>query len=134
MIGNISLDYKITPWLTYRPFFGLDYRLVQGKRYTDPRTPDGFNRKGLGQVESEWNTNFLTTHTLNWLFNIKDKHKIDGLVGYEYRSEDQEGIFTSGEGFPTYQFTTLNTAATPLSSSGILYRVQTPECFWKCEL
>ena len=116
LIGNISLDYKITPWLTYRPFFGLDYRLVQGKRYTDPRTPDGFNRKGLGQVESEWNTNFLTTHTLNWLFNIKDKHKIDGLVGYEYRSEDQEGIFTSGEGFPTYQFTTLNTAATPLSS------------------
>lgn len=117
LIGNISLDYKITPWLTYRPFFGLDYRLVQGKRYTDPRTPDGFNRKGLGQVESEWNTNFLTTHTLNWLFNINEKHKIDGLVGYEYRSEDQEGIFTSGEGFPTYQFTTLNTAATPLSSS-----------------
>ncbi len=117
LIGNISLDYKITPWLTYRPFFGLDYRLVQGKRYTDPRTPDGFNRKGLGQVESEWNTNFLTTHTLNWLFNIKEKHKIDGLVGYEYRSEDQEGIFTSGEGFPTFQFTTLNTAATPLSSS-----------------
>ena len=36
LIGNISLDYKITPWLTYRPFFGLDYRLVQGKRYTDP--------------------------------------------------------------------------------------------------
>jgi TonB-linked SusC/RagA family outer membrane protein len=117
VIGNIGLDWKLTPWLTYRPFFGLDYRLVQGKLYRDPRTPDGFNRKGLGQVQSSWNTNFLTTQTLNFLFNITDKHKIDGLLAYEYRAEDQESIATSAEGFPTFQFTTLNTAATPLSAS-----------------
>jgi len=117
LVGNISLDYKIKPWLTYRSFFGLDYRLVQGSRFTDPRTPDGFARKGLGQVESEWNTNVISTQTLNFNFNVKDKHRIDGLVGYEYRKENQEGIGTTGEGFPTYQFTTLNTAATPLSST-----------------
>ncbi|MEY4627888.1 MAG: hypothetical protein RLZZ595_214 [Bacteroidota bacterium] len=117
LVGNINLDYKIKPWLTYRPFFGLDYRIVQGKRFTDPRTPDGFNRKGLGQVESEWNTNFISTQTLNFNFNIQDKHKIDGLVGYEYRRENQEGIGAVAEGFPTFQFTTLNTAATPLSTS-----------------
>ena len=117
LVGNISLDYKIKPWLTYRSFFGLDYRLVQGSRFTDPRTPDGFARKGLGQVESEWNTNIISTQTLNFNFNVKDKHRIDGLVGYEYRKENQEGIGTTAEGFPTYQFTTLNTAATPLSST-----------------
>jgi TonB-linked SusC/RagA family outer membrane protein len=117
LVGNISLDYKIKPWLTYRSFFGLDYRLVQGSRFTDPRTPDGFARKGLGQVESEWNTNIISTQTLNFNFNVKDKHRIDGLVGYEYRKENQEGIGTTGEGFPTYQFTTLNTAATPLSAT-----------------
>ncbi len=117
LVGNISLDYKIKPWLTYRSFFGLDYRLVQGSRFTDPRTPDGFARKGLGQVESEWNTNVISTQTLNFNFNVKDKHRIDGLVGYEYRKENQEGIGTTGEGFPTFQFTTLNTAATPLSST-----------------
>jgi TonB-linked SusC/RagA family outer membrane protein len=117
LVGNISLDYKIKPWLTYRSFFGLDYRLVQGSRFTDPRTPDGFARKGLGQVESEWNTNIISTQTLNFNFNVKDKHRIDGLVGYEYRKENQEGIGTTAEGFPTFQFTTLNTAATPLSST-----------------
>jgi TonB-linked SusC/RagA family outer membrane protein len=117
LVGNISLDYKLKPWLTYRSFFGLDYRLVQGSRFTDPRTPDGFARKGLGQVESEWNTNIISTQTLNFNFNVKDKHRIDGLVGYEYRKENQEGIGTTGEGFPTYQFTTLNTAATPLSAT-----------------
>jgi TonB-linked SusC/RagA family outer membrane protein len=117
LVGNVSLDWKLTPWLTYRPFFGLDYRLVQGKQYRDPRTPDGFNRKGIGTAESEWNTNFLTTHTLNFLFKINEKQKIDGLAGYEYRVENQEGILTSAEGFPNSQFTTLNSAATPLTSS-----------------
>ena len=39
------------------------------------------------------------------------------MVGYEYRKENQEGIGTTGEGFPTFQFTTLNTAATPLSTT-----------------
>jgi len=117
LVGNLSLDYKLKPWLTYRSFFGLDYRLVQGKRFTDPRTPDGFARKGLGQVESEWNTNIISTQTLNFNFNVEDKHKIDGLVGFEYRKENQEGISAVGEGFPTYQFTTLNTAATPLTTS-----------------
>jgi len=117
LVGNISADYKIAEWLTYRPFFGLDYRLVQGKRFTDPRTPDGFNRKGFGQVESEWNTNVLSSQTLNFNFNIEEKHKIDGLIGFEYRRENQEGIGATAEGFPTYQFTTLNTAATPLTTS-----------------
>jgi len=117
LVGNFSADYKITPWLNYRSFFGLDYRLIQGNRYTDPRTPDGFNRKGLGQVESEWNTNIISTQTLNFNFNVNDKHKIDGLVGYEYRKENQEGIGATAEGFPTFQFTTLNTAATPLTTS-----------------
>ena len=114
-VGNIALDYKITPWLTFRSFYGLDYRLVQGKLFRDPRTPDAFVRKGLGQVQSNWNTNILTTQTLNFNHSWADKHRVDGLVGFEYRSENNEGISASGDGFPTYQFTTLNTAANPVS-------------------
>jgi TonB-linked SusC/RagA family outer membrane protein len=113
LVGSLYLDYKLTKWLTYHPFFGIDYRLVQGKRYTDPRTPDGFPIRGLGQAESEWNTNFMTTQTFNYNFNLGSKSKIDGLVGYEYRVENQEGIFAIADGFPTYQFRTLNTAANP---------------------
>ncbi|MGB8193436.1 MAG: SusC/RagA family TonB-linked outer membrane protein, partial [Chitinophagaceae bacterium] len=115
MVGNVSLDYKITPWLMFRSFYGLDYRLVQGKLFRDPRTPDAFVRKGLGQVQSNWNTNFLTTQTFNFNYTFADKHKVDGLVGFEYRRENNEGISASGDGFPTYQFTTLNTAANAVS-------------------
>jgi TonB-dependent starch-binding outer membrane protein SusC len=113
IVGNINLAYQIAPWLSFRPYFGLDYRLLQGKRYTDPRTPDGFAIRGLGQAESEWNTNFMTSQIFNFNFNLGAKSKIDGLAGYEYRVENQEGIFAIADGFPTYQFRTLNTAANP---------------------
>jgi TonB-dependent starch-binding outer membrane protein SusC len=115
LVGNLSLDYKLNSWLTFRSFYGLDYRLVQGKLYRDPRTPDAFNRKGLGTVQSNWNTNILTTQTLNFNQSIADVHRLDGVVGFEFRRENNEGISASGDGFPTFQFTTLNTAANPVS-------------------
>ncbi|HYE54580.1 MAG TPA: SusC/RagA family TonB-linked outer membrane protein, partial [Chitinophagaceae bacterium] len=114
-VGNISFDYRLAPWLTFRSFYGLDYRLIQGKLFRDPRTPDAFVRKGLGQVQSNWNTNFLTTQTLNFNHSINDRHRIDGLLGFEYRRENNEGISAAGDGFPTFEFTTLNTAANPVS-------------------
>jgi TonB-dependent starch-binding outer membrane protein SusC len=114
-VGNLTVDYKFTDWLTFRSFYGIDYRLVQGKLYRDPRTPDAFVRRGLGQVQSNWNTNFLTTQTLNFNHTFAERHRVDGLVGFEYRSETNEGISASGDGFPTFQFTTLNTAANAVS-------------------
>lgn len=113
LIGNLTLDYKLAKWLNFRSFYGLDYRLVQGKQYRDPRTPDGFAVRGIGSVESEWNTNFMTSQVFNFNFNIGSKVKLDGLAGYEYRVENQESITAAGDNFPTYQFRTLNTAANP---------------------
>lgn len=111
VVGNVNLTYKIADWLSFRPYFGVDYRLLQGKQYRDPRTPDGFNVRGFGSVESEWNTNFMTSQVFNYNFDIGSKSKIDGLLGYEYRVENQEGISAAADGFPTFQFRTLNTAA-----------------------
>jgi len=116
MIGNFSLDYKLADWLSFKSFYGLDYRIVQGKRFTDPRTPDGFNRKGLGQVQSNWNTNFLTYQTLTYNQTFNTRHRVDALLGAEYKKENNEAISAVAEGFPTFQFTTLNTAATPIST------------------
>jgi TonB-linked SusC/RagA family outer membrane protein len=116
IVGNLAFDYKFTNWLVFRSFYGLDYRLVQGKSYRDPRTPDAYTRRGLGQVQSNWNTNFITTQTLNFNQNFGDKHKVDGILGFEYKKEDNEGISASADNFPSYQFVTINAAANPLST------------------
>ncbi len=115
MVGSTSIKYKFTDWLSASVFAGLDYRLVQGKLVRDARTPDGFNRKGLVQTQSNWNTNVNTYGTLNYNKKFGSRHKIDGLVGAEYRRENNESISATGDGFPTFQFTSLNNAANPVS-------------------
>lgn len=115
VVGNVNASYLITDGLRFVSYYGLDYRAVQGKSYRDPRTNDGYARKGLGQVESIWNTNFLTTQTLNYDKSL-NKHNINALLGFEYKSEIQEGLNAAADGFPSPQFTFLNSAANPLST------------------
>ncbi|RAU83934.1 SusC/RagA family TonB-linked outer membrane protein [Pontibacter arcticus] len=117
VVGNISATYQIIPSLSFKSFYGLDYRIVQGRSYRDPRTSDAYARKGLGQVESTWNTNFITSQTLNYNQTFNDQHTVTALAGFEYKTEQQEGIFTSADGFPSPEFRYLNSAANPLSAS-----------------
>ena len=91
----------------------MDYRLTQGKNVRDARTADGFNFKGNVNVQSNWNTNINTYQTLNFNKTFGSKNRLDGLVGYEYRRENNESITANGQGFPTYQFTSLQNAAVP---------------------
>jgi TonB-linked SusC/RagA family outer membrane protein len=116
LVGNINTDYKITNWLSFKTYAGLDYRNVQGKLVRDARTADGFNVKGRVSVQSNYNTNIYTYGTLNFNTLIREKNKIDARVGYEYRRENNLGIDASATGFPTFQFTSLNNAATPVST------------------
>lgn len=115
LVGNFSVEYKIFDWLSAKGFAGLDYRYLYGNRVTDSRTGDGFNRKGLVQIENDFNTNTNTFATLNFNHTFGDNHKLDGFVGYEYRKENLINTSETGEGFPTYQFRSLSNAATPLS-------------------
>jgi len=115
IVGNLNADYKINSWLSFKAQVGMDYRLVQGKNMRDPRTADGFNLKGNENVQSNWNTNISTFETLNFNKTFGTKHRLDGVLGYEYRRENNEGISANGQGFPTYQFVTLNLAANPIS-------------------
>jgi TonB-linked SusC/RagA family outer membrane protein len=115
MIGNATLDYKINSWLTFKALVGMDYRLTQGKNVRDARTADGFNFKGNVTVQSNWNTNINSYQTLNFNKTFGTKHRLDGLVGFELRRENNESISANGQGFPTYQFTSLQNAAVPAS-------------------
>ena len=118
MVGSLAATYEIAKGLKYKGTFGMDYRLVQSTRYTDPRTNDGFAVVGRLVEVSNWNTNFLTTHTLNYVKTINDVHNFNALGGIEYRKDVNEQISATGIGFPTYQFRTVNSAATPESVGG----------------
>ncbi len=115
LVGYISADYKLNKFFTAKVFTGLDYRIIQSKNVRDARTADAFVRKGLVQVANNWNTNINAFATLNYNQVIGDKHRFDGLIGAEVRKENNEAIAANGDGFPTYEFQTLNAAANPVS-------------------
>ncbi|WP_165871485.1 SusC/RagA family TonB-linked outer membrane protein [Flaviaesturariibacter flavus] len=115
LIGNVQGEYKIFDWLSFRSYYSLDYRNVQGNSFWDPRTADAFARVGLVQASSNWNTNFLTDQILSARHDFGTKHHIDGLIGYEYRRENFNDQYSSAENLPTPQFTTLGAASTPVS-------------------
>jgi len=117
-VGNLITNYKIAKNLTFRSLFGLDYRLLQGDNYRDPRTPDGAGVIGRSSVQSDWRTRFITTQTLNWNKTFNGVHNVSGILGVEYLSETREGISGAGIGFPTFQFRTIQSAATPESVTG----------------
>lgn len=114
LVGNMSFDYKLADWLTFRTFFGIDYRQLNARRVTDPRTADGFARKGLTQTQVANNTHWNNYETINFNKTFGRSH-VDGLVGYEYINDTRYFLSASGDGFPTYQFTYLNNAANPVT-------------------
>ncbi len=117
LVGNFGMDYKINNWLMFKAFAGLDYRVVQGKNVRDFRTPDGFGRKGIVNVQSNWNTNLNLFATLNFNKTFAEKHRVDGVIGVEARRENNESITATGDGFPTSEFTSLQNAANPFANS-----------------
>lgn len=117
-VGNMTFTYDIMKGLSFRSLWGIDYRLVQGEQYRDPRTPDGQAVRGRNSQQSNWNVNFITTQTLNYAKSINNIHNISALAGVEYRSETNEAITASVTGFPTFQYRTLQAGAVDESVDG----------------
>lgn len=116
-VSNLSATYKITNDLIFKPFVGIDYRIIKGFNYTDPRTPDAFNVRGRSQTQFDENINFITNATLNYNKEI-GANRFGGLVGVEYRSDTREGFTSQAENFPTPEFRYPSSAANPIAIGG----------------
>jgi len=117
-VGSMTFTYDIMKGLSFKSLWGLDYRLLQGERYTDPRTPDGAGVRGRLQQQSNWNVNFISTQTLNYNKTFNSVHNLSALAGVEYRSETNENLFASSTGFSTFQFRTIGAGAVDESIDG----------------
>lgn len=112
IVGNVRLDYKINSWLILSGQANLDYRNLYSRQVWDSRTGDGVGFGGLTQIQSVWNTNKSAFTTLNFNKTFGEKHRVDGLVGYEYRSDYQYQSYEAGNNFPIYSLTYLQNAGT----------------------
>ncbi len=130
LVGNLAVNYEIMRGLRYRGLVGIDYRQLQNFSYGDPRLPDNYNVGGNAFQESQWNVNFITTHTLSYLKNFKG-HSINVLAGTEYTSNVNDGLSANAQVFPSYEFRTINSAAVPLAAGGFWTANKTFSLFGK---
>jgi TonB-linked SusC/RagA family outer membrane protein len=117
-IGSAALTYKVRPDITLRTLIGLDYRLTQDQRYQDPRVNDAFAVNGRLSNQSDWNTNLISTTTANYRKMFKEKHSVNGLLGLEFRKDNNQWFQADAQGFASYELQYLSAAATTTNSSG----------------
>lgn len=119
VVGNAKAVWNPFKEVTVSSFYGLDYREIKGEYYADPRTADGFGVRGRLTSESEYNATFTANPiVINFAKNIGSDHKLNTTLATEYVQEVFEGISQQVTTFPTSQFRTANTGATPISTGG----------------
>lgn len=116
-VANVSLEYKLIPWLTLRMTGGIDYRINNGRLFRDPRTPDGAGVAGRGISSANWFINAITNHSLIFNKTLGGKHNFDGVVGFEYINRRSEGISAEKTGFTTFQLPLLTSGGVLVASN-----------------
>lgn len=118
LVGNFAINYNIIKGLSFRSFYGLDYRIIDDERYVDPRTRSGAASQGSLSIANRQNRNFLTNQVLDYKTKFGDDHTFSALLGAEYRYDNRQVNSASGTGFTTYQFRSMASAAVKTDASG----------------
>ncbi|MHA4806963.1 SusC/RagA family TonB-linked outer membrane protein [Flavitalea flava] len=96
VMGNVYGDLKLTPWLTFRSEFGVDW--LNGKAYSrdivKPQTPGGFGNETNTQYH-KW----VTNNTLTINKNFGSKHNINGVVGQSFEGSTESSSSIWGRNF-----------------------------------
>ena len=118
LVSNFSATYQINSKLSFKSFYGIDYRIIDDERYVDPRTRSGAASQGSLTIGKRQNSNFLTNQTLNYKTTFAEDHNLSALLGAEYRYDNREISSVTGTGFTTYQFRSLQSAAIITAGTG----------------
>jgi TonB-dependent starch-binding outer membrane protein SusC len=117
-VGTFRPIITLTKDLSLTSSVSLDFRNTKSFNYQDPTTADAFAVNGRITEERGQNSNLLANSVLNYINTFGKDHKINALVGAEYRQEAYEEIFAVGTGIASPTFQTLSATAVPVTSTG----------------
>jgi TonB-linked SusC/RagA family outer membrane protein len=100
LFGNAYVDIKPMKGLVFRSNFGIDYTTSFINALTHTFSSDIVNnniaKTDLGQTN---NTNYTWSNTLNYLFDIKNKHHFNVLLGSEINKQSCVDFHALSEGY-----------------------------------
>lgn len=116
MLLNGGVRLNLIDGLTFRSFYGLDYRNTRDLNYSSPESTAGPPGGSLFQADRQV-TNFTTNQVFNYNADVRGS-AFRGIAGFEYRHENRWTTSMSGEGFPSGLFRTMQNAAEPTEVTG----------------
>ncbi|MDE6524162.1 MAG: TonB-dependent receptor, partial [Paramuribaculum sp.] len=97
--GNFDFDVQFTPWLKWQSVNSYRFNQYKTHSYTDPRSVGG---QGVDGRIYEWSSDVVRKSTTQKiLFNkmFGTKHRLDGLLAYEYKDYKYTYMSATGVGF-----------------------------------
>lgn len=101
LIGNLYLDYKLFPGLSFRSNLGADIYKNQQFEYYPRTTSDGYLQKGVAKVQNFGFRDWLWENTFTYDYNPSEEHSLNLLSGFTFQKRRQEWNFEQASGFPT---------------------------------
>lgn len=106
--GLFGLNYKIITDLKFRATASIEYGDIKEDRFQDPRTRDGQSVNGRYTFSGTQVKNYQSNASLNYGHLFGDKHRVTGLLGFEFRHQLNETQTAQKTGYVNYLFRTLN--------------------------
>ncbi len=108
LIGNMYLDYKVLPGLSFRSNVGADIYKNQQFEYYPRNTSAGYVQKGVAKVQNFGYRDWLWENTFTYDYNPSEEHSLNLLSGFTFQKRRQEWNFEQASGFPTDELTYKN--------------------------
>ncbi|WP_257669917.1 TonB-dependent receptor [Parapedobacter tibetensis] len=118
VIGNTSLDVKLTENLVFRTLLGLEY----ANSLTDQFRPIIFETdRGYARQRNDYRSSFLNENTLTYTKEFNDIHRLTVLGGYTYQTNRDRYFQAAVSGLPgntteNYDLSAAETINPPTSS------------------
>ena len=136
LFGNAYVDIKPMKGLTFRSNFGIDYTTSFINSLTHTFKSDIVNnniaKTTLGQTN---NTNYTWSNTLNYLFDLKDKHHFNILLGSEINKQSVIDFQAYSEGYALEDVNYMwpNAATGTMRNSGAKFGYRLASFFGKAD-
>ncbi len=136
LFGNAYIDIKPMKGLTFRSNFGIDYTTSFINALTHTFKSDIVNnniaKTTLGQTN---NTNYTWSNTLNYLFDIKDRHHFNVLLGSEINKQSVVDFQAYSEGYAleNVEYMWPNAATGTMRNSGAKFGYRLASFFGKAD-
>ncbi|WP_019990481.1 SusC/RagA family TonB-linked outer membrane protein [Rudanella lutea] len=127
LLGNVFVDYRIIPGLTFRTSFGTDINYSKNSFYISRLTASGAQLGGQGAIQNNQTSNWLNENTLTYNKTFNSIHNVTLLAGYTMQGNRFESVRAVSQGFANDNLTFYNLggASTPLipASSAALWQL-----------